>query len=1076
MPAPAIRRSESRLEDLVAYLEDGARRRADETLYVFLDSSGETVDSYTYRRFHERSNHVAARLSETGAVPFGQPVLLVYEPGLEMLVAFFACLKLGALPVPVAPPAATGFKGGVRKLALVAGDAGAKAVLTSRRCLAQAQALLHGNRSKSAGGEIGVLASLEWIRTDDLRGEQPEFAGRVNPIMFLQYTSGSTEDPRGVVVAHRNIIHNGRATVCGRPVGVTWLPHYHDMGLIGYYLNAVLSGGLLVAFSDFSFMRRPVLWLEAITKFRGTITSAPNFAYEHLLREDVVSDADLASLDLRSVECMMNASEPVRCETMTRFADRFARCGLSPDAVTAAYGLAEATLTVSQGGRRQLAVNADLLWQGRLQIDSAPRADSALLASCGRPLDGLDVRIVDPQDGRPVPEDRIGEVWLRGGSKTQGYWNRPALSNALFAASMVNGSRPHRYLRTGDLGFLHEGELFICGRLKDIIIFRGKNYYPQDIESVVERLLPAGRAGTVAAFAIGDRNGEDALAIVAEVKAHRALPDGERIREEVRRHFRLEVEVFAAVKPGSIARTSSGKIARFECRRRWLAGKMEILSCHRRGDGDAPERVLQDVLEALDFPGADELTLGEAGLDSLALVSLSLCIKQALDVQGQADADVLFDLKMLQTITVGEMKRLIDAFRRQQLAVGAAREACCARLRAVERRETDLMRRDAQLAADVAPSGASLPSPGGKVVLTGATGFFGRFLLDALLRLSDSEVVVVARAREGEDAQRRVESALMQITPRDPTAAEALRRRVLVLDGDLARPRLGLAEGCWQRICEEASAIYHCGATVDYVRPYEVLRKANVEGTQEALRLACAGRAKAFHLVSTTFIFGWSAPRLLLESDGNPSMEELDFGYAQTKWVAEQLAFEAARRGLRVAVYRPSLITASRRGDYIRHDITARVLSYMIRHKVAVDVDNQISFLPADVAADNLIALSRLAESPATTYHLTADRYYSFPVVTEAITRRFGYGFRYVDVEAFVDHINHHCTKRDLLYPLVPFFNKNFRKLDRMRHKRYDNRNYRAGRELSAACCPEPPLEETVGAIVEFLRREQLIP
>ncbi len=1066
------------MEDIVTCLEEWVERQGGNSLYLFLDSSGETIDSYTYRRFHQRSNYVAARLADGGAVRFGEPVLLVYEPGLEVLIAFFACLKLGALPVPVAPLGATGFQGSMRKLSLVAADARASVVLASKRCHDQVRNLRGSNGTDSLPTNNEPVASLEWIRTDELQGELPEFASRINPTMFLQYTSGSTENPRGVVVSQRNVIHNGLATHNEQTVGVSWLPHYHDMGLIGYYLNTILAGGRLAAFSDFSFMRRPRLWLDTITKFGGTITSAPNFAYEYMLRKDVISDKDLESLDLRTVRSMMNASEPVRCETMTRFADRFAQCGLSRDAVTAAYGLAEATLAVSQGGRRQLAVNAELLRQNVLQIEPhSARSESMHLASAGRPLDGLDVRIVNPNSRQRLAEDEIGEVWLRGNSKALGYWKRPELSATFFEATLVNGVVSAGYLRTGDLGFFNEGELFICGRLKDVIIFRGKNYYPHDIESVVERLLPCSRPGTVAAFAIEREDGADALAIVAEIKPRRGLPDGDEIRAEVRRNCRLEVEIFAAVKPGSIARTSSGKIARFECRRRWLAGEMEVLSSHRQADGDASQHVLQDVLECINSPGAEDLTLSEAGVDSLALVSLSLFIKKFYESQGNYDSDELFDLKMLQTVRVGELRDMIEQFQQQeQLPIDATRQAFSARLRSIEQRETELMRQDVQLAADIVPCETDGSLQNGTVLLTGATGFFGGFLLDALLRLSNSEVVVTVRARDAHHAQRRIESTLQRIAARDAETAEALRRRVRVLPGDLSQPRLGLTPDHWEYIREQASAIYHCGATVDYVRPYETLRKANVQGTEEALRLACEGRTKAFHLISTTFIFGWSAPRNLLESDSNPDMKELDFGYAQTKWVAEQLAFEAARRGLPVSVFRPSLLTASRGGHYVQRDITVRVLSYMIRHGIAVDIENQVSFLPADVAADNLIAISQLKAPSANAYHLTADDYYSFPVVTEMITRQFGYGFQYLDINGFVDHINRHCTKDDLLYPLVPFFNTNFRKLNHMRHKRYDNSQYRAAREQSASFRTEPPLEETVGGIVKYLQREQLIP
>lgn len=1065
------------MDSLLEYLDDWTERQPDHSLYTFLNGSGKVVERYTYSQFQRRTNYVAARLAESGCVEFGRPVLLAYDPGLEFIVAFFACMKLGALPVPVSPPGAGGFLSGLGKLALIATDAGATSVLTTSKVYRR----VLDRMEREDDSVTSTIRALSWIETEDWRKSESQWTNQIHELAFLQYTSGSTQAPRGVMVSQRNLVCNGHALVDHCPCAISWLPHYHDMGLIGCHLYSMLLGGSMVAFSDVTFMRRPSLWLEAITRFGGTISPAPNFAFAYLLHESVLRKLDFGSLDLQSMRCMMNGAEPVSCETMSRFAAQFEPCGLSPDALSVAYGLAENTLAVTHSGRRQLTADRRYLSRGELRIvrDGQVPASQIQVASCGRPLAGTDVRIVDAESCRELNDGEIGEIWINGDGKTQGYWMKPELSRATFEAEICNRDDQSRYLRTGDLGFLQDGELFVCGRLKDVIICRGKNYYSHDIESVVERHISNGRPGNVAAFAVENEDQGDTLAIIAEVKPRKELPDVESICVEVRRLCQLNPSLLAFVAPGSIARTSSGKIARHECKRRWLAGEMKALAIHQANPSGRSEDSLQSMLDMIDSPEMQDLTLAEAGIDSLSLVSLSLHIKRKLEADGVTSADELTDLKMLQAMRVGDLKRELERALRDEAVGSEHLELYADRLQSIDEREQQMMRQDSQWATDVQPS-AVLPSAvareNRRVLLTGATGFFGGFLLDALLRLSDYEVVLLVRAADHAHGMQRIESALRRTTSAASEMLESLGTRVRVLIGDLERPLLGLSAQEWKKFEEDIDAIYHCGATVDYVKPYEALRSANVEGVRELLRLACSGRRKSFHLVSTTFIFGWSAPDVLLESDRNRDMEDLDFGYAQTKWVAEQLVYQAGEQGLPVSVYRPSLITASRNAKYVRRDITARLLTYMIRHGMAFDCENQVSFLPADVAADNLVAISMLNDRDAANYHIVADNYYPFRSVTESISRQFGYPFEYASIASFVDHLNRNCVENDLMYPLVPFFNKNHQKMDHMRKKRYDSTNYKMACRRSSLSVTEPALDETVAAIVQFLLNEKLIP
>ncbi len=1067
------------MTDLVSVLDRWAEEEPERLLYQFLNGAGQVVEAYSYGRLRDRSRAVAASLAETGSIRFGQPVLLSYPPGLEVAVAFFACIQVGAIPVPVPPPETAGsFLGGLERLAHIQHDCGAEVALTTSACLERLRARAEGNGQTGHLLKSEPLSALRWLASDTLPDSAAPVSRRINPLLFLQYTSGSTRVPRGVMVSHENVLNNCQGVVEPRPINVWWLPPFHDMGLIGGFLLTLFWGGTGFCFSANDFLRRPLLWLQTITRARATHTPAPNFAYAYCLRQDKVPNEALATLDLSSMRRMISGAEPVDSQTFTQFQRRFGPCGLSPDALVAAYGLAENSLVVSMNGRQQVAVDKHLLQRNRLRVDPARGPDQrwTQLVSSGKPIPGVEVRIVETATRTDVGENGLGEIWVRGGSKALGYWNKPELSGELFEASLAGEPAGPGFLRTGDSGFFHAGELFVCGRLKDLIIVRGKKFYPQDVEAVVESSCPEIRPHSVAAFAIETETRAEALAVVAEVRRRTALPDLAAICEAIRAHCLLDARLLALVPAGSLAKTSSGKIARQECKRRWLAGEMELLALYRHAPEATTDQLLRYLLDDFALSGSPDRTLPELGVDSLGLVDISLAVHKFLQARGYTAIPPNLDWTVLQSCKVGELRQLITDAVSEKEPEHPLGCMVTAKIRAIQQAERACMRQDAILPAEITPRGAAPVPINGKVLLTGATGFFGAFVLEALLRLTRADVVVLVRAPGPEAARRRIEQALTSAGLWDETIRETARERVQVCCGDLAQPQLGLSDHTWAALAQELTAVYHCGATVDYVKPYASLRDPNVAGTRELLRLACSGAPKAFHHVSSTFIFGWSGPRTLYETDCNATMTGLDFGYSQTKWVTEQLVLEAARRGLPVKLYRPSLISASRQGYYTSSDILARTLAYCIRHAVAVECINQMSLLPADVVANNLVTLSLLAEPASTTYHLTTDGYHTMPEITNLISRDFGYEFCPMALDDFVAHANAHCRDEELLYPLLPFLNTNHAKIERMREKRYDNTEYRQARVRCPATVPEPALEETVRAIVRFLQHESLIP
>jgi acyl-CoA synthetase (AMP-forming)/AMP-acid ligase II len=445
-----------------------AEKHPEKPLFSFLDFDGRPTQSYSYEAFLQRTGDIASHIHATHPIEPGERVLLVYPPGLEMICAFYACVRLGLIPVPVYPPSSHGFTAALYKMDFIARDCRAAAVLTDRSYFWSFK--LHRARTKIATLSLkrDYTSRLQWIVTDEAEPfASTGFPEAHSEILFLQYTSGSTNDPKGVMVSHRNVLSNCDAVVDHTPVGVSWLPQYHDMGLIAFYMFTAIRGGTTYGCSPIDFIHRPFLWLEAMSRYRATASAAPNFAYEYCLRPDKVPDESLEALDLSPLRLLLNGAEPVKAEVFHRFLRRFEPHGLRAGSFSTAYGLAEYTLAVSGHGREALTVDAGRL--ARNQVSPVRPADgdgeSKALISCGRPLGGTQVKIVEVSGApREAPDGSVGEVWVDGPSKCLGYWGRPGLTEEMFAGRIEGDTDPERrWLLTGDLGFLRNGELFICG-------------------------------------------------------------------------------------------------------------------------------------------------------------------------------------------------------------------------------------------------------------------------------------------------------------------------------------------------------------------------------------------------------------------------------------------------------------------------------------------------------------------------------------------------------------------------------------------------------------------------------------
>lgn len=1071
------------METLIDYLQMWEARTPDKTLFRFVDDEGRELEHYTYQSFAERTRELAAYLSVEAGLRPGDRALLVYPPSLEMIAAFYACARIGVIAVPVSPPLPMSFESGLAKLSFIARDSQAKAVLSTKQFEYDYRLLLNHFQGGSPWPDSQRPPELPWFATD---GTQ-DFGGAPVPdtpgkILFLQYTSGSTSDPKGVVVSHKNVIANASAFTGGE-VLVSWLPQHHDMGLISAYLFILLVGGTTHAMSPLDFLKRPSAWLRLISDVRATHTPVPNFALEYCLREDKLPASELAGVDLSSLESIVVGAEPLRASTFARFRERFAPYGLEPNALTGAYGMAENTLIVSLRGRQTLALNKRALEKNFARVEKAQPENSnqAPVVSCGKPIDGNLVRIVDPESGRALGEGRVGEVWLDGPSKGGGYWNRPQLTAEAFAAR-IPGDNEHAYLRTGDLGFLYEGELFVCGRSKDLIIVRGVNCYPSDIEAIVERSARQIRGGCVAAFS-AEHDEQEVLVVVAEVRDEHALPDGKALARAIRRHGHIDPHTIAFVPAHSIPKTTSGKIRRSSTRQLWLDGNLPVLSgyTHHGHEGSevsaGPLDRFRNLIESYDLTGQEDCSFADLGIDSLALAELRADLQALLEEHGAGELAEEVNTRLLQRLTVAEFFRLMRQFGEESgQPLDALRQALDQISAEYEAYETARMRADAQLPLPALPPARSRATT--DILLTGATGFLGPFLVASLLGRTSHTVHALVRATDPAHGLDRIVASLRRAQLWSPGLEAEVRARVRVVCGDLAEPQLGIEAAEFQLLAESVDAIVHNGALVNYVRTYDALRPANVIGTHELLRLAMTSHRKTFHLVSSTFIYGWSVKPVVGESDANLEMNALDFGYSQTKWVAEQLAFAAQRQGLDVRIFRPSLISPTSAGFGSQDDILVRTMAFMIEHGIAANALNQLSLLPADLIADHIVALMDLPKDDTVygnVFNMTADDYYNLMDITRVLSERYGYRFEYRDIPSFADEMNRRCTPRDPIYPLVDFLTRSADKIAAMRDKRYGNSQYQHARGLVEVNLREPSLTETVENLVRFLRQERLI-
>jgi len=644
---------------IIERLQTLAKERPNDVVYQYIEDENTEPVKLTYAELEHGARKVASTLLQN--CQSGDRALMLYPAGLEFITAFYACLYAGMVAVPAYPPRKNQK---LNRLKAIINDAEAAVVMTSVKAAQVSKPLFEADET---------LSTLFWVESDSFSLSDAddvlvdEASSSISPddIVFLQYTSGSTGNPKGVMVSHANLMSNMEViyTSCEYTpdmVGVSWLPHFHDMGLMAGVVQPVYSGTEVIFMAPAYFLQKPVRWIEMMSKYKATATAGPNFAYD--LCVEKISDEEIEGLDLSHLKIALNGAEPVHASTLKKFSEKFAKCGFRSKAHFPSYGMAETTLMLTSVNvsdeAKVLSIDALDLQDGVITVHEHAVDATQEMVSSGHAWTDHEVTIVDQEKLNTLADDLVGEVWVRGSSITQGYWKNPEKTEEDFNA-FTSDTKKGPYLRTGDLGFLHEGELYICGRAKDLLIIRGKNYYPQDLEQVAGESHESVTLGNTAAFSL-EIEEKESLVIVQEIERTQMRKFNEEevfdaIIESIAMDCELQVYDILLLRPGQVLKTSSGKIQRHANKQAYLNDDFKVLARYKKEEsgttstdeavevetveekGDEITQWLRGTLSTITQTPKEKISdtknLMVYGLDSLASVQLQDSISEHFSIE-----------------------------------------------------------------------------------------------------------------------------------------------------------------------------------------------------------------------------------------------------------------------------------------------------------------------------------------------------------------------------------------------------------------------------------------------------------
>lgn len=926
--------------DAIAYQ---ASIRPGAPAFTYLSGDGASV-SITF-------GELAMRVASHAAVyrdnyETGSRVLIALPGDLNFVVQLLAVISARLVAVPVYPPLDSTSSVTISRIARIAADCAPQTVVSHETALRDTLAI-----------------NAEFIQPPHQLSQVPP-GGVVVPtnpqdIALLQYTSGSTGDPKGVMISNAAIAAN--SALLSDALGLTpdstvvsWLPLYHDMGLMGHVFHPLFVGMHSVLMPTALFVARPMAWLETISKYRARVSSAPDFAYRLCAQLPKVRIAR-AELDLSCWDMALNGSEPVRLSTMNEFAHRFAEKGFRRSAFFPCYGLAESTLYVSGA-----------------QFHDEPHleGDSSSSVSCGSVSPGVQIAIVNPETLETAPAGEPGEIWVSSPSNGSGYWQRPELSKATFSAQIAAHSGRH-FLRTGDIGFVKDGNLYISGRLKNLIIIRGRNLHAEDIEEFLTETVAGIRGGRICAVSVQHASAEH-LCLIAEVAPSQDMDEMERaVRSQTFRYAEVQPLWVVFVAPKSLPRTSSGKLRRQKCAELLLSNQLPTLGGYLsrpQVSTAEPTNWLEAICvdacrEALDTTAPISVKhdfFADLNMDSLSATVYSGILSDKTGKHLSTGDIYKFSTPAALALRVQELydtneSNGVSAWD-PELGLDFDAEADLGSL------IRDRLQTVPDLASKIAVSHQAAFERGGTILLTGATGFLGPHLVDQLLRQTDAKLICVIRASDDEQAMDRLRKDMSRYRIWD----ESLTQRVSCLAGDISRENLGLNDVVYDRLCREVSVVFSNAAYVNFLMPYSRLKAANVQGVRNLIQMCLQGKVKHLVHTSTQGIYEAKGPHTVYAEDAPPTGDVVRVakGYARTKLVAEHLINRVRESAFSATLLRVGMVSGdSVHGISNGDPLIGSLVLGCAQCGAAPDADVTFDMSPVDQVARAMVAIARQHQS-----------------------------------------------------------------------------------------------------------------
>jgi len=1104
--------------------------------WVWIDELGETITSnqeiYTY------SSHLAYHIKNVLLLPEKSVVLLIFEPGYAFLVVFLACILSKTIPVCIPPDNIFKLKKIIADcdpqytfVSQSIGDVIAnklecmfdivdveerfntciKFIQDFRRVIklnTRETLSLYSYYKQATVGNINVTKpprikltdykkytswnSLNGTPTNDAKENYckliqtllaekginqniiiptrhesislDNFGNNLNThipvrfsesdICFIQYSSGSTNDPKGVTITHGNISANIRY-ICklsrkrhgAEPwIYLNWLPHYHDMGLVGGYLGAYVYGSYPSSSNQVLYSMSPQYFIQNI-KYIMTdllpskqITSmcCPNFALKYIY-DNCPLDTNLLSLKI--VTC---GAEKIIAQDVDNFVHKFGM--FNPNSFIFAYGLAENTL---------ITTHADY---------NIERVDNTI--SVGRPITGTEIIIVNPKTRRVCKELETGRLFIRGNSLTCGYYRQTKDSSF---KNIINGKQ---YYDTGDLAFIKNNNIYINGRDSEKIIIHGKNFYPEDIESHLSDINCIIKGG-VSAF--GCQIGEtEKLMILFEVYPENH-PTFSAIRANIYRTFGISVYNIIYVPIGSLQKTTSGKNKRCLNKQKWFNNEFNIITqsinCHNSIDNTYLDREIVTDLEFIfnvyDYNENKLVPLIDLGIDSVTFSKIIQTIRQKSSTTTNIDFQKCYEL------TFEEFYNLLLYLYNKVTYLDPKL------LKYSDTPLKTLMSQDHAISREELPVydriGTGLAHNPNHVLLTGATGYLGSYLLVELLNRTSSQIHCIVRGQDQKHALNRILSSL--VNNYINIAPEVIQDRCVIYAGDLTLERFGLEEDDFDFLERNIDTVIHSACNVNYILTYSQLRDNNVIATRRIIHFCFSKVRKELQYISTTLIFGFTTKKLLEEHDNNNECEDLAFGYAHTKWVAEHLVLNARIFGLSVKIYRLPFCTSTiTTGAYHENDIMIKIIKFCLKYHVGLDGNNNVNMVTIDDAAYNIISMGLTDDFYGKAFHITSSYKDSVNTLYEIISNEIPfYKFKMLKEDDFVDYINQHASNDDAIYPILPFINEHNNVTTKMAGKFYSNTITKTYFQKYNLEFKDRSLSDIVKAILYYLRKKRFI-